>query len=62
MLLSVLLGHLLALCAEMLLHGRVNYKLLANRVSGELPDKLVTETLLVVVVACIVDHLVVILL
>jgi hypothetical protein len=58
---AVFFRHLLSLVAEVLLHGRVDEQFLSDGMTSQLPDKLVAEPLLVVVVVRVVDDLVVVL-
>lgn len=60
--LSITLGHFLALAPQILLERRIHNQLFADRVTSELPDELVSVPLLVVVIALVVDHLIVVLL
>ena len=60
--LAVFFRHLLALVAEVLLHGRVDDQFLSDGVAGQFPGELVAEALLVVVVVRVVDYFIVVLL
>jgi hypothetical protein len=53
MLRAVLLGQLLALGTQVLLHGWVNNQLLTNKMAGQLPDELILPSCLGVIITSI---------